>query len=79
MARVENFVLKNALTIASFPSNALAAPGLRFVEDARSYTGRDMMKGVLPTLIFTEYLGSRILARLLMCDALFLTRYSIGV
>lgn len=40
---------ENALTIASFPSNALAAvPGLRFVEDARSYTGRDMMKMFFP-------------------------------
>ena len=31
-----NFALNNALTIASFPSNALTAvPGLRFVDDAR--------------------------------------------
>ena len=44
---------KNALTIASFPSNVLdpVAPTLRLVEDARWYSGRDMIRVFFPCLI----------------------------
>ena len=47
---------KNALTIASFPSNALdpVVPSLRLVEDARRYSGRDMMKLFCPCPINTQ-------------------------
>ena len=36
MLSTEETILRDTLTIASFPSSALAAvPGLKFVEDAR--------------------------------------------
>ena len=49
---------ENALTIASFPSNALdpVVPSLRLVEDARWYSGRDMMKMFFPCRISIQSL-----------------------